>query len=126
MDYHSSYPVIMQLNYYKVYHSTWWASIMDCADIVIDRAISPKNCHCKFERCIPEYVLSRTSKRQQLQTDLESICAVQDRFHSAFVWDILACDVFLCVIPTAGNSHEKKASLQVQRSSFSAAAFNCS
>ena len=42
MDYHSSYPVIMQLNYYKVYHSTWWASIMDCADIVIDRAISPK------------------------------------------------------------------------------------
>ena len=42
MDYHSSYPVIMQLNYYKVYHSTWWASIMDCADIVIDRAIFPK------------------------------------------------------------------------------------
>ena len=42
MDYHSSYPVIMQLNYYKVYHSPWWASIMDCADIVIDRVISPK------------------------------------------------------------------------------------
>ena len=42
MDYHSSYPVIMQLNYYKVYHSTWWASIMNCADIVIDRVISPK------------------------------------------------------------------------------------
>ena len=42
MDYHSSYPVIMQLNYYKVYHSTWWASIMDCADIVIDHVFFPK------------------------------------------------------------------------------------
>lgn len=42
MDYHSSYPVIMQLNYYKVYHSTWWASIMDCADIVTDCVNFPK------------------------------------------------------------------------------------